>query len=153
MAGNYKRLPMDGYDPSKPLAKIEREQYVHAIIAHGGNKKKAFEEVYNNGEPLPREKANYPYAYFKGKQIRARYDYILNQHLQNVGIDSKSMLIKSAKLMEQAVLSNDIDGFTKMVNTVLKIKGEGQTKVITMSSPAAITHEDNTAIEALFEKL
>lgn len=142
-----------GYDPSKPLARPEREAYCHAIIACGGNKTKAFEQVYNECRKLPRSKANYPYAYFKGAQIRARYDYLLAEYLNNVGIDAESLLVKSAKMIEVAVASQDIQGFKTMVDTIMKIKGEDVKKVMTVSKQMKVTEDDKAAIDALFEEL
>lgn len=142
-----------GYDPQTPLKDPRRELYCHEIIAQGGNKKRAYELAYLAGVPLPKSKANYPYIYFKGPQIRARYDVLVNQHLDSVGLDTKSMLVKSAKLLQQATKDNDIQGFTTMVATIMKIRGTDIKKVMTVSKKMEVTAEDLETIEGIFENL
>lgn len=153
MATELKYPLINGYDPKTPLSDIKRELFCNEVIMCEGNKAKAWANIYNKGEKIPRNKANYPYIAFKGKQIKARYKYLLDQHLEHVGIDSRHLLMKSAKLIDAAVAKKDIAGFSTMVNTILKLKGEDIVKVAQITKEVKLDAEDIQKVQKIFEDL
>lgn len=154
---------VNGYDPKDPLPDFKREKYAHEIIRCDGNKVKAWKTIYmpeliGAGEDgkdlkLPRAKANYPYVAFRGKQMQARYKYLVDQHLDHCGIDTRHLLMKSAKLVDTAVAKRDIQGFSTMVNTILKLKGEDVVRVAQITKEVKLTEEDMDAVKGIFSEL
>lgn len=147
------KYPMIGlYDPMEPLQDTANELLAHELIKCRGNKAQAYRNIFNDGQPLERKKANAPYLRFAGNKIKARYSYLLDQYLDGVGLDSKSLLMKSAKLVDKAVKDNDITGFSQMVNTIMKLKGENVTKIAQITK-VEVSQKDLDTISDLFNEM
>ena len=154
---------INGYDPKEPLVDLKRELFVNETIRQDGNKAKAWKIIYmpelcikdadGKEKKIPRSKSNYPYMAFKGKRIQARYKYLVDQHLEHIGIDTRHLLMKSAKLVDFAVTKRDITGFTQMVNTIMKLKGEDIQRVAQITQEVKISPDDVKEIKDIFENL
>lgn len=163
MSGELKYPLVNGYDPKTPLSDLKRELLVNEVIRCDGNKAKAWKRIYmpelcekdedGKEKPIPRARANYPYLAFKGKMIQERYRYLVDQHLDHVGIDTRHLLMKSAKLVDAAVAKKDIQGFSTMVNTILKLKGEDIVKVAQITKEVKLTEEDLSKVTDIFKDL
>lgn len=157
MATELKYPLVAGYDPKTPLSDLKRELLVNEVIRCDGNKAKAWRKIYMPELPadqkIPRSRANYPYVAFKGKAIQARYKYLVDQYLDHCGIDTRHLLMKSAKLVDSAVAKRDIAGFSTMVNTILKLKGEDIVKVAQITKEVKLDAEDMDKIKDLFNDL
>lgn len=150
-----KNYPMVGtYDPTMSLPNVKHELMVRHMIANGGNKKAAYRKAFiPDGEKLPASQANKAYLIFKRKDVQARYQFLLDQQLDDAGLDSRSLLMKSSKLVDAAVAKKDINGFATMVNVIQKLKGEESIKIANVTQTINVTPEDSKAIEGLFDKL
>lgn len=150
VASDPKYPTVNGYDPTKCMADATKELLCHEYIKQGGNKRRSYAIIYGIDGKIPRSKSNMPYVIFSGKMIQARCQYLLDQHLEGVGLDTKNLLAKSAKLIDAAVTKRDITGFATMVNTILKLRGEDVIKIAQVNKNLTITDEDFAAVEELF---
>lgn len=161
--GERKYPLIAGYDPTTPLDDLKRELYVNEVIRCDGNKSLAWKRIYmpelcvkdedGNYGKIPRSRANYPYIAFNGKKVKERYRYLVDQHLDHVGIDTRHLLMKSAKLVDAAVNKRDIQGFSTMVNTILKLKGEDVIKVAQITKEVKLDEEDRKKLQDIFKDL
>ena len=111
------------YDPTIPLRDPVAELYIQEIINNGGVKKIAYEKAYFPGVENPKYSASSPYNIFNSKPFQKRYNYVLKQALQVMGVDNRSLLFKTATLLDYAVETKNIKGFTTLVETVLRLEG------------------------------
>lgn len=101
-----------------------QEQYIHRIIYHMGNRKKAYEEVWYPDVENPKYPARAPYRFFERKGFMLRYNYLTTQAVNNAGLDKNSLLLKASQLIDKSVKSNKVRDFTALVDTILKLKAD-----------------------------
>lgn len=112
------------YDGSKPLPDPLQEEYIHRIIHNMGDRKKAYEEAYFPLQDSPNYSARAPYRFFERKGFVKRYKYLMDQSMYGAGLDKKTLLLKTAAMLEKAVKGNKVRDFTSLVDTVLKLQVE-----------------------------
>lgn len=110
------------YDGTKPLPDPMQEEYIHKIIMHMGDRRKAYEEVFHPNVTAPNYAGRAPYRFFERKGFMQRYKYLMDQAMYSTGLDKKTLLLKAAHMMDKAVKGNKVRDFTSLVDTVLKLQ-------------------------------
>lgn len=146
------RLSTKTYDPTTPLRDPLAELYIQEIIANGGVKKTAYEKAYYPHVEDPEYSPSAPYSLFNSKVFQKRYNYVLKQALQAMGIDNRSLLFKTAVLIDDSVQNKSVKSFTMLVDTVLKLEGLANPNT-DKDVKKALTTEDMKPIRDLLEEL
>ncbi len=139
------------YDGSTPLPDDKQEEYIHRIIFNLGNRKKSYEEVYYPKVVNPQYGASMPYRFFERKGFQKRYQFLMKQALFSAGIDHRTLLLKSATLIDEAIKNKDINGFSTMVTTILKLESPQAERATQKKIP--VTKEDLAPVRDLLESL
>jgi hypothetical protein len=141
------------YDGTTPLPDQLQEEYIHRIIFHMGDRKRAYEEVYHPNKEAPNYSGRAPYRFFERKGFIKRYKYLMDNAMLSAGLDKKTLLLKTASMLEKAMLSNKVRDFTALVDTVLKLQEE-ENKYKIKAKPIEITTQTDLApIRELMESL
>ena len=147
------KTPRD-YDGTKPLADPLQEEYIHRIIYNMGDRKKAYREVYYPNNPEYDFPIRAPYKLFERKGFMKRYKYLMDQAMYTSGLDKKTLLLKSASMLEKAVASNKVRDFTSLVDTVLKLQVDSSKyKALGQGALKAPSKEDLKPVEDLLKGL
>jgi len=147
------KLPHN-YDGSKELPDPLQEEYIHRIIFNMGDRKKAYEEAFFPMIENPNYPAKAPYRYFERKGFVKRYNYLMTNALFSAGLDKKTLLLKTAALIERSVKSNKVRDFTSLVDTVLKLQvDENKYKVLAQPEQRKVSEDDLAPVKALMESL
>lgn len=110
------------YDGTTALPDQKQEDYIHRIIYHLGNRKKAFEEIYYPQIENPNYQPSMPYRFFERKGFQKRYNYLMKQAMFSAGIDHRTLLMKAATLVDNAIAKKNVRDFATMVDTILKLE-------------------------------
>lgn len=141
------------YDGTKPLPDPMQEEYIHKIIFHMGDRKKAYEEVFHPNTSAPNYSGRAPYRFFERKGFVKRYKYLMEQAMFSAGLDKKTLLLKTAAMLEKAVASNKVRDFTTLVDTVLKLQVDENKYAISAPKKVVPTEEDLAPVKELMESL
>lgn len=142
------------YDGTKPLPDLLQEEYIHRIIFNMGDRKKSYEEVYFPNTEAPNYSGRAPYRFFERKGFMKRYKYLMDQAMYTSGLDKKTLLLKTASMMDKAIKGNKVRDFTSLVDTVLKLQvDENKYKVLGHGAKEPPTREDLTPVKELLESL
>lgn len=115
------RMPKN-YDGTTPHPDPMQEEYINRIIYNMGNRVKSYEEVYRPDTNAPNYSSKAAYKFFERKGFLKRYNFLMNQAMYAAGIDKKTLLLKTAALIEDAVEKKKVKDFTNLVDTVLKLQ-------------------------------
>ena len=141
------------YDGTKPHPDPMQEEYIHRIIYNMGDRKKAYEEVYFPNKSAPNYSGRAPYRFFERKGFVKRYKYLMDQAMYSAGLDKKTLLLKTAAMLEKAVTGNKVRDFTNLVDTVLKLQVEDNKYKINPTQHAITQQADLTPVKELMESL
>lgn len=141
------------YDGTKPLPDQLQEEYIHRIIFNMGDRKKAYEEVYHPNKEAPNYSGRAPYRFFERKGFVKRYTYLMNQAMYSAGLDKKTLLLKTAAMLEKALEGNKVRDFTTLVDTVLKLQVDENKYKITANQNVIEQKTDLTPVKELMESL
>lgn len=148
------KMPLK-YDGKKPLPDPMQEEYIHRIIYNMGDRKKAYEEVYFPNTEAPNYSGRAPYRFFERKGFVKRYKYLMDQAMYSAGLDKKTLLLKTASMVDKAVKGNKVKDFTSLVDTVLKLQvDDNKYKVLgNGATQKAPSEEDLKPVKELLESL
>lgn len=143
------------YDGTKPLPDPRQEEYIHRIIYNMGDRKKAYKEVFFPNMVEHDYPPRAPYRFFERKGFVKRYKYLMNQAMYSSGIDKKTLLLKTAAMIDKAVKGNKVRDFTNLVDTILKLEVEdNKYKALgDNSKKKAPSKEDLKPVKDLLESL
>ncbi len=143
------------YDGTTALPDVSQEEYIHRIIFNMGDRRKAYEEVYFPMTTEPKYSARAPYRFFERKGFVKRYKYLMDQAMYSAGLDKKTILLKTASMLDKAVKNNKVRDFTNLVDTVLKLQVEdNKYKVLgDNTNKPAPSKEDLKPVKDLLESL
>lgn len=141
-----------GYDGTKPLPDLLQEEYIHRIIFNMGDRRKSYEEVYFPNTEAPNYSGRAPYRFFERKGFLKRYKHLMNQAMYSSGLDKKTLLLKTANMLDKAVKGNKVRDFTNLVDTVLKLQVEENKTPLPLNNPIK-TAEDLSPVKDLLASL
>ena len=142
------------YDGTKPLPDPLQEEYIQRIIYNMGDRKKAYEQVFYPNVDSPKYSARAPYRFFERKGFMLRYNYLMSQAMYSAGLDKKTLLLKTANMLDKAVKGNKVKDFTSLVDTVLKLKVDDSGNHKALGSQVQIpSNADLKPVEDLLEDL
>ncbi len=120
-----------------------------------GDRKKAYEEVYFPNVSAPNYSGRAPYRFFERKGLTKRYKFLMNQAMYTSGLDKKTLLLKTASMVDKAVQSNKVRDFTALVDTVLKLQVEDKNyrALADNTNKPAPSREDLKPVEDLLKSL
>ena len=143
------------YDGKTSLPDARQEEYINRIIYNMGDHKKAYEEVYFPNVNAPNYSGSAPYRFFERKGFIRRYKFLMDRAMYSVGLDKKTLLLKTAQMIEAAVQANKAKEFTSLVDTVLKLQVD-ETKYRALQPPTAYvapSREDLAPVKELLDSL
>ena len=141
------------YDGTTPHPDPMQEEYIHKIIFHMGDRIKAYEEVFHPNTSAPNYSGKAPYRFFQRKGFVKRYNYLMDQAMYSAGLDKKTLLLKTAAMLEKAMKGNKVRDFTSLVDTVLKLQVDENKYKIHQSNRIAPSEEDLAPVKELMESL
>ena len=142
------------YKGDIPLVDPKQEEYIANIIRYMGDRRKAYEETYFHNIVDPHYPERAPWRYFERKGFLLRYNYLMTNATNGIGIDKHTLLMKAASLVDKAVAGNKVKDFTSLVDTILKLQVDtSKYTAIGNSAPVIPTKDDLKQVRELMESL
>lgn len=141
------------YDGTSPHPDPMQEEYIHRIIYNMGDRIKSYEEVFHPNTNAPNYSGRAPYRFFERKGFVKRYNYLMDQAMLSAGIDKKTLLLKTAAMLETAVKGNKVRDFTTLIDTVLKLQVDDTKYKMVLEKTYTQNQVDITPVNELMESL